>query len=83
MAIVTVATMTVAAEVAAMKKTKAVTHRQQSTEIGSSRNVGGGGNGNGDDNGNDNDSNGDSGNDNNNDSRDGGGSGKEDKGGDT
>ncbi len=47
---------------AAAKKTKAVTHRQQSTKIGSRRNVGGGGNGNDNNNGNDNDGDGDSGN---------------------
>ncbi len=55
----------------AAKKTKVVTHRQQSTKIVSGRNVGGGSDGNGDDNGDDNDGNGDS---NNDDNDDGGGS---------
>ncbi len=44
-----------------------MTHRQQSTRIGSGRNVGGGGDGNGDNNGGDDDGNGDSGDDNDND----------------
>jgi hypothetical protein len=57
---------------AAAKKTKVVTHRQQSTKIGSGRNVDGGGNGNGDDNVNDNDGIGDSDNDDNDDSGGGG-----------
>ncbi len=59
--------MTVAATVGVAKKTKAVTHRQQSTRIGSKRNVGGGGDSNGDNKGNNNDGDGDSGNDNYND----------------
>ncbi len=45
------------------KKAKVVTHRQQSTKIGSGRNVSGSGNGNGDDNGDNNDGDGDSDND--------------------
>ncbi len=45
------------------KKTKAVTHRQQSTRIGSKRNVVGGGDGNGDNNGDNDDGDGDSSND--------------------
>jgi hypothetical protein len=69
-----------AAAVAAAKKTKAVTYRQQSTKIGSGRNIGGIGDGNGDDNGNDDDGDSDSGNDDDNDSGNGGGSGEEDKG---
>ncbi len=40
-------TMTVAATAMAAKKTKVVTHRQQSTRIGSKRNVGGGSDSNG------------------------------------
>ncbi len=55
----------------ATKKTKVVTHRQQSTKIVSGRNVGGGSDGNGNGNGDDDDGNGDSNNDNND---DGGGS---------
>jgi hypothetical protein len=83
MATVTVATMMVAAVAALAKKTKAVTHRQQSTKIGSGRNVGGSSKGNGDDNGNNNDGNGDSSDNNENDSSNGIGGSKEDKGGDT
>ncbi len=66
------------------KKTKAVTHRQQSTKIGSGRNVGGG-DGNIYDSGDNDDGNGDSGDDNNNDNDSGNGSsgGEEGKGGDT
>jgi hypothetical protein len=66
MAMVTAATMTTmtAAMVAvAAKKTKVVTHRQQSTKIGSRRNIGGGVNGNGNDNCNNDDGDGDSDND--------------------
>ncbi len=58
--------------VAGAKKTKVVTHRQQSTKIGSGRDDGGRGNGNGKDNGNDNDANGDSNNDDDNDGSGGG-----------
>ncbi len=67
------------------KKTKALTHRQESTKISSGRNIDGGSDCNGDDSGNDNDGDGDSGNDNDNDSGGGGGGGgeEEDKGGDT
>jgi hypothetical protein len=65
MATVTVAmAMTMMAAAAVAKKTKAVTHRQQSIKIGSRRNVGGSGNDNGNDNGDDDDGNGDNGNDN-------------------
>ncbi len=53
------------------KKTKTTTHRQQSTKIGSGRNVSGS-NGNDNDNGDNNDGNGDSGNDDNNDGSGGG-----------
>jgi hypothetical protein len=61
-----------------------VTHRQQSTKIGSGRNVGSGHDCNGKDNGNDDDGNGDSNDDDNDDDSGSGGSGgKEDKGGDT
>jgi hypothetical protein len=69
MATVTVAmgmrtkTTTAAAVAAAAKKTKVVTHRQQSTKIGSRRNISSGGDGNGNDNSNNNDDNGDSGDD--------------------
>ncbi len=68
---------------AAAKKTKAVTHRKQSTKIGSGRNIGGGGDGNGNNNGDDDDGDGDSGDDDDNDSGNGGGGGEEDLGGDT
>ncbi len=64
------------------KKTKAVTHRQLSTKIGSKRNIFGGDDRNGNDNGNNDDGNSDSGNDDN-DIGGGGSVGKEDKGGDT
>ncbi len=65
---------------ATAKKTKVVTHRQQSNKIGSGRNVGGDSN----NNGNGNDGDGDSVNDNDdNNSSNGGGGGKEDKGVDT
>ncbi len=47
----------------AVKKTKVVTHRQQSTKIDSGRNFGSGGEGNGNNNGNDDDGDNDSNND--------------------
>ncbi len=75
MAMVTAATkMTTTAAMVGMagKKTKVVTHRQQSTEIGSGRNVDGSGSGNGDNNGDNNYVNGDRDNDGNNDSGGGG-----------
>ncbi len=56
-----------------VKKTKAVTHRQQSSKIGSRRDVGSGGNGNCEDNGKNDDGYGDSDNDNNDDGSVGGG----------
>jgi hypothetical protein len=59
---------------AVAKKTNVVTHRQQSTKIGSRRNVGSGGNGNGDGNGNKDNGDGDSNNDD--DNGGGGGSGR-------
>jgi hypothetical protein len=65
--------MTAEMVAAVAKKTKVVTHRQQSTKIGSGRNVGGGSNGNGNDNGKDNDCNGDNDNDNINEGVGGGG----------
>ncbi len=70
---------------AAAKKTKVVTHRQQSTKIGSRRNISGGSNGNGkgNDKCNGDDGNSDSGNNDNNNSGNGSGGGKEDKCGDT
>ncbi len=77
MVMVTAATTTttaVAMAAAAAKKTKVVTHRQQSTKIGSGRNSGGGSSdGNSDGNGKDNDGGSDSNNDDDNDGGMGGG----------
>ncbi len=76
MAMVTAATtktMTAAKVAGVAKKTKVVTHRQQSAKIGSGRNVGSSGDGNGEDNGDDDDGNGESDNDDNDDGGSGGG----------